>query len=369
MNISKIELKYVSLPLKNPFKNSKATMHKKDTFIILIHDINGRIGFGETVAFETPWYTEETLQTTFYMMENHLIPLLQTYALKHPRELKDIFKQIKRNYMAKAGIEQAIWDLYAKQLNKSLSSLFKGTRSKIEAGVSIGIETSIESLFKKIDDAKDKNYKRIKIKIDKGWDIEILQEIRNIYPKLPLMVDANSAYEISDINHLKKLDSFHLMMIEQPFGQEDFLEHAHLQRELETPICLDESIHSVSDVKIALELGSCKVINVKIGRVGGWTNAVEIHNLCERERIECWVGGMFESGIGRAHNIALSSLPQFSLPDDIQSSSHYWYEDLIEPEIIVDNGLIEVPNKAGIGFQVDLTILEKYTNHTNIYYL
>lgn len=367
MNLAKIELKQVSLPLRTPLRNSKTTIDTKKAFIILVHDKNGQIGFGETVAFETPWYTEETLQTTFYMMEKHLIPLLQSHSMSHPGELQNIFNQVQRNYMAKAGIEQAIWDLYAKQLNKPLGVLFGGTRSTIEAGVSLGIEDSADELLLKISNAVKAQYKRVKIKIQKNWDIDILQEIRRHYPELPLMVDANSAYTFSDINHLKKLDRFNLMMIEQPFGQEDFIEHAQLQRTLDTSICLDESINSIHDVKIALKLGSCKIINVKIGRVGGWMSAVEIHNLCQEQNIDCWVGGMFESGIGRAHNIALSSLPNFTLPDDIQSSSHYWQEDLINPEIIVKDGLIKVPQNPGIGFAVDLNVLEKYTTETYEY--
>ena len=236
--------------------------------------------------------------------------------------------------MAKSALEGAIWDLYAKEQNITLAQALGGKLTDIEVGISIGIQENISDLLSLISQYVQDGYKRIKLKIKPGWDVEIIRQVRQQFPDIPLMADANSAYTLQDINSLKELDNFNLMMIEQPLAHDDIIDHAQLQKHLNTPICLDESIHSEEDARKAIQLGSCRIINIKIGRVGGLTEARKIHNLCLSYNIPVWCGGMLESGIGRAHNIALTALPNFSLPGDTAASSRYWDQDIILPEEI-----------------------------------
>lgn len=369
MQIEQIVIRKIQLPLKQSFKNSKTIINTKTFHIIEVIDDAGQIGYGETVAFDSPWYTEETIDTVFTILDKHLIPLVKQHSISHPNDIDSLFSTIKRNHMAKAGLEEAIWDLYAKQQNKSLSTLFGGNQTKIVAGASLGIENSIQALLDKINQAIKSGFKRIKVKIKPGWDLNVLQTIREYYPHLPLMVDANGAYSLRDMHIFKQMDSLDLLMIEQPFEEADFLNHALLQKEIKTPICLDESIQSIHDAQLAVSLNSCQIINVKIGRVGGWKAAKEIHDLCQKADIPVWCGGMFESGIGRAHSIALASLANFSLPCDMQSSRHYWKKDLIQPEIEVIDGEISVPDQPGIGFKINRLVLEEHTIEKNVYNL
>ena len=369
MQIEQIVIRKIQLPLKQTFKNSQTSIQTKTFHIIEVVDSSGQIGYGETVAFDTPWYTEETIDTVFTMLDKHIVPLLQKHPITHPNEMKALFATIKRNHMAKAGIEEAIWDLYAIQEHISLKALFGGKQTKILAGASLGIEDSEQALLEKINQAVKNGYKRIKVKIKPDWDLEILKTIRTHNPHLPLMVDANGAYSLKDMHLFKQMDALNLLMIEQPFKETDFLNHALLQKEINTPICLDESIQSVHDAQLAIALNSCQIMNIKIGRVGGWQPAKEIHDLCEKADIPVWCGGMFESGIGRAHSIALASLANFSLPCDMQSSEHYWEQDLISPQIIVDNGEITVPDQPGIGFTVNRTLLKQHTIEKSVYHI
>ncbi|MFD1169833.1 o-succinylbenzoate synthase [Oceanobacillus caeni] len=359
--LKKIVLRKLNMRLKNPFITSFGTTQDKEFFVIEVYDGEGNCGYGESVAFSEPWYTEETVKTTQHMLEDFLIPILKRSRLTHPNDVSKVFQPIRRNNMAKAAIEGAIWDLYAKRENVSLSIALGGDKKKIEVGISIGIQPTIKDLIEKIEDALQIGYKRIKLKIKPGADIEVLREVRSHFPDTAIMADANSAYSLEDINHLKKLDELNLMMIEQPLAHDDIVEHAKLQKEMDTPICLDESIHSLEDVRKAFELGSCKIINIKIGRVGGLTEAKRIHDFCQEHQMEVWCGGMLEAGIGRAHNIALTTLPQFVLPGDTAGSQNYWEKDIITPEVVVEQGMIEVPIKPGIGFEINKKIMDEFT--------
>jgi len=359
--IKEIKIRKMKLSLKNPFTTSFGTLNDKEFLIIEVKDELGNVGWGESVAFSTPWYTEETVKTNLHMIKDFLIPLVLDKKVNHPEEVNEIFRFIKRNNMAKSAVESAIWDAYAKRRNKSLAEVLGGTKEKIKVGISIGIKKDVVDLIESIRQAVNKGSKRVKVKIKPGYDIEVLREIRKYFPDILLMADANSAYSLDDIQLLKQLDEFNLMMIEQPLASDDIIDHATLQNELNTPICLDESIHSLEDTRKAIQLGSCQIINIKIGRVGGLTEAKKIHDYCLEKNIPVWCGGMLEAGIGRAHNIALTSLPNFILPGDTEGSAHYWEEDIITPEVVVENGEITIPEKEGIGFAPNLQIIDKYT--------
>ncbi|RLL44926.1 o-succinylbenzoate synthase [Oceanobacillus piezotolerans] len=359
--LHKLVLRKLKMKLKNPFSTSYGTVQDKEFFLLELIDRDGNRGYGESVAFTTPWYTEETVATTFHMLEDILIPTLQSNMVTHPDEVSELFLPVKRNNMAKAAIEGAVWDLYAKRLDIPLAEALGGERKEIEVGIAIGIQPTMNQLLEKIQGALDNGYKRIKLKIKPGLDVDLLSQVRSHFPAISIMADANSAYTLGDIDRLKKLDDLNLLMIEQPLGHDDIIDHAKLQAAIQTPICLDESIHSVEDVRKAWELGSCKVINIKIGRVGGLTEAKRIHDFCYEHDIAVWCGGMLEAGVGRAHNIALTSLPQFVLPGDTAGSSHYWEQDIIKPEVIVHDGIIKVPKKPGIGYDMNFEVIEKYT--------
>lgn len=349
------------MTLNHPFTTSFGTLQQKDLFILEVIDNKGHRGYGETVAFLTPWYTEETVQTNEHIISDFLIDLLRDNPLNHPDDVHGIFSLIRGNRMAKAALEGAIWDLYAKQQRITLAKALGGVTSNIDVGISIGIQTTTTELIETIHRQLEQGYKRVKLKIKPGLDIELLREVRKAFPDTPIMADANSAYTLHDLDLLKQLDDFNLMMIEQPLAHDDIIDHAKLQAKLNTPICLDESIHSYDDARKAIELGSCKVINIKIGRVGGLTEAKKIHDLCHKHDIAVWCGGMLEAGIGRAHNIALTTLPQFILPGDTAGSSHYWQQDIITPEVIVDGGVIHVPDKPGIGYDINWDVMKQYT--------
>ena len=362
--IKKINLRKLKMQLRNPFSTSFGSMNDREFFITEVADGEGNYGYGESVAFKEPWYTEETVQTNEHIMTDFLINILKDNNLTHPKDVNKLFGSIRRNNMAKSALEGAIWDLYAKRKNISLAQALGGTQKTIDVGISIGIKTSIDELLNVIEQALTDGYKRIKIKVKPGWDVNVLKEVRQHYPDIPLMVDANSAYTLKDLEHLRKFDEYRLMMIEQPLAHDDIVDHAKLQKVIETPICLDESIHSFDDARKAIALGSCKIINIKIGRVGGLSESKRIHDYCQANNIAVWCGGMLESGVGRAHNIALTSLPQFTLPGDTAGSANYWHEDIVKPEVIVQNGTIQVPDKPGIGYELNEEVLEKYTIDT-----
>ncbi|MGE7913444.1 o-succinylbenzoate synthase [Lysinibacillus xylanilyticus] len=367
MKLEQIIVRHIKMPMKAPFSTSFGTIDEKEFLLIEAKDQSGTVGWGEAVAFVAPWYTEETLKTTWHMLEDFLIPILLHKEIGHPDEVSTLFSSIRRNCMAKASIEGAIWDIYAQQTKQSLAQALGGDKERIEVGVSVGIQSSTEALIDLLKGHVNKGYKRVKVKIKPGHDVEVIRAIRAEMPDLPLMVDANSAYTLDDMNVLKQLDAFNLLMIEQPLAVDDIVDHAKLQRKLKTPICLDESITSYEDARKAIELGSCGVINIKIGRVGGLTEARRIHDLCKENNIPVWCGGMLEAGIGRAHNIALTSLSNFVLPGDTAGSSHYWYEDIITPEVIVEDGYIHVPQTAGIGYTPNMKVIDKLTISKKVY--
>lgn len=361
MEINKIVLRKMSLELKSPFQTSFGVQKKRDFMIVELHS-NNHIGYGECVAPNHPFYSEETVGTVEHILEEFLIPALLNHKdIKHPDELSEIFKPFRRNNMAKSALEGAYWDLYAKENNIPLYKALGGTKSEIEVGISIGIQESLDELIEVVNGFVSQGYKRIKLKIKPGTDLAILQGIRKQFPNIKMMADANSAYTLEDIDLFKQMEDLDLMMIEQPLAHDDIIDHSKLQAEINTPICLDESIHSLEDAKKAIKLGSCKIINIKIGRVGGLTEAKKIHDYCASKGIPVWCGGMLESGIGRAHNIAISSLPNFSLPGDTAASSRYWHEDIITPEVTVENGTIPLPSSAGIGYEPNNELMEKYT--------
>lgn len=360
MEIQKVVLRKLNMRLKHPFSTSYGSMQDKEFFLIEVMDEEGRAGYGESVAFTTPWYTEETVQTSAHVMTDFLIPLLLKAPLTHPDDVAERFKIIRRNNMAKAALEGAVWDLFAKREGLSLSQALGGEKRSIEVGVSIGIQKSMDQLLEVIQKNVDQGYKRVKLKIKPGHDVEVIKEVRRHFPVLPLMVDGNSAYTLADTDHLKKLDEYDLMMIEQPMAHDDIFDHAKLQAVLKTPICLDESIHSFDDVRHAVAFGSCKVINVKIGRVGGLSEAKRIHDFCFSKGVPIWCGGMLEAGVGRAHNIAITTLPGFTLPGDTAASSNYWEKDIIEPEVTVDRGLIHVPDSPGMGYSLNHEAIAHY---------
>lgn len=363
MNIEKIKITQLNMPMKSRFETSFGSIKTKD-FLLISVDGNGQTGYGESVAMPYPIYNEETTETVRYMLHQHLIPQLKGKQISHPSELTEIFSGIRRNYMAKAAIEGAVWDLYAKQQKLSLADALGGSKSEIDVGVSVGIEPSIDELLKKINGFLQGGYKKIKIKIKPGWDIEPIKAIRNEFGHdVPLMADANSAYRLQDLHLLSELDQYGLMMIEQPLAHDDIIDHAELQKQIHTPICLDESILSVEDARKAITLGSCKIINIKIGRVGGLTPAKQIHDLCEEHDIPVWCGGMLESGVGRAHNIALTSLGNFTIPGDTSPSNRYWAKDIVNPEVTFCRpGVIAVPTEPGIGVHhVDGDRVNQYT--------
>jgi o-succinylbenzoate synthase len=348
MNIKKIRLHVISMPLKTPFATHLQKVEKREGIIIEAEDQRGVAGLGETVAFSTPWYTEETVKTCYHMLKDILIPLLERHPVSHPKELGNLFDTVRGNAMAKASLEMAIWDLYARQQEKPLWYVLGGTRENVLAGAVVGAD-SIEGMISQAHGLVDEGYNRIKIKISKGADSEVFRALREEFPRLSLLADANSAYELDDAQHLKSLDEFHLEMIEQPLGIDDLVEHSILQKELRTPICLDESIVTPHDMKSAILLNSCGVVNIKLGRVGGYNSALEIYRLCQENGITLWCGGMIEFGVSRAHNISLATLEGFSIPGDISSSSKYWDEDIIDTPIVVENGFVKRFDKPGIG--------------------
>jgi o-succinylbenzoate synthase len=358
VDIDSVEMSLIRLPLNEPFETSFGRIDSRLIFLVRI-EAEGLKGWGEVVAAEEPRYSYETVGTAFHVIRDFLGPALMSQPIAHLSELAGRFAQFRGHNMAKAGLELAYMDLLARLTNQPLSALLGGTRERIPVGVSLGIQPMLAQLLERVDRYLALGYRRIKLKIKRGWDIDIVEEVRGRHPDILLSVDANSAYTLDDREHLKRLDDFTLLMIEQPLEHDDLLDHALLQLELTTPICLDESITGVRQAKKALEMGSCRMINIKLGRVGGYSQALAIHDLCYPKSIPIWCGGMLESGIGRAHNIALASLPGFTLPGDISASSRYFARDVIIPEVsVTPDGTVEVPRGVGFGFDVDQDYIE-----------
>jgi O-succinylbenzoate synthase len=349
MTIERIEMSLLRLPYVHFFETSFGRAFDR-TFIIVRAFSGGVCGYGECVAEEAPLYSGETTETAWHVLRDFLIPLVFKKGLAEPEDFAREAGVFRSNRMAKAGLELALWDLKARKAGVPLAKLYGGVREEIEAGVSCGIEDSIPELVARVGAFLEEGYRRIKIKIKPGWDVGACEAVRAAYPGILLQTDANGAYALSDKETLKALDAFQLLMVEQPFPPYDLWDHAKLQREMKTALCLDESILSLDTVRAALEMGSCRIVNIKVGRVGGPAEMRKIHDHCEARDAPVWCGGMLESGIGRAHNLHIASLPNFKLPADLSASRRYYKEDIIEPPIELSGpGKIRVPVGPGIG--------------------
>jgi O-succinylbenzoate synthase len=366
MRLRKITLREIHLPLIAPFETSFGVSELRRVLLVET-DVDGVIGWGEVTAGEDPYYSYETVETAWLIIRDYLWPLLRGKDFASAADVWNMLALVRGHNMAKGGLEAAIWDAEAKQKNMPLAKLLRGTLDEIICGVSVGIQPSIDALLAKVEKELAAGYQRIKIKIKPGKDIEPTRALRERFPRIRLMVDANSAYTLKDAARLKELDAFYLIMIEQPLGWDDIYSHSELQRQLDTPICLDECIHDYEHARAAIEIGACRIINIKLGRVGGHTAARRIHDLCKAKSIPVWCGGMLESGIGRAHNIAMSTLPNFTLPGDVSASRRYWAEDIIEPEVeVTRQGTIRVPTAPGIGYAPRIDRIESLTRRHEV---
>lgn len=362
MQINSIELIEINLPLVHFFETSFGRTYERRIILTRVRDENGNDGWGECTAGETPSYCEEWTESAWAVLTDILAPRIIGSEFETAENVWDSMKRIRGNRMAKAAIETACWDLEAKKLNVPLWKHLGGVNQEIACGVSIGIQDTIEELLEKIQTEVDAGYQRIKIKIAPGWDYDVIKKVREAFGDILLMGDANSAYTLDDIDLLKSLDEFDLMMLEQPLSHNDIVDHAKLQSAIDTPICLDEPIKSPEDARKAIELKSGKIINLKNGRVGGHSESKRIEKICRENEIPLWCGGMLESGIGRAHNIAISTLKGYTMPGDVSASKRYWEEDIIEPAVEVSkNGTITAPDKPGIGFEVNRKKIDELT--------
>jgi O-succinylbenzoate synthase len=360
-------MRIIEMELVSPFETSFGVEEVRPAIIISAKS-EGMTGWGECVAGAGPWYSYETIETAQHVLSKYLIPWLLNSELEGIRDVRNLWAPVRGHLMAKAGLEAALWDLFAQSKQMSVSKLLGGTKESVQSGVSIGIQEDIPSLIESIAGYIDEGYPRIKLKIKPGWDEEILAAVRTDFPKITLMADANAAYSLEDAELFKRLDQYQLLMIEQPFSYEDLFDHSELQKRISTPICLDESIKTSTHVRQAHALGSCEIINIKPGRVGGLSFATEIHDYCRENGIPVWCGGMLETGIGRAHNVALASLPGFVLPNDLSASSRYYVQDLIEPDFALEkDGTLCVPTGNGIGAEVQLDRLDKVTINSEVF--
>jgi len=360
--IQSIELREIRLPLLHFFETSFGRTTERRIILARVTDANGVEGWGECTAGEGPFYSDEWTDSAWSTLVEFLAPMVLRQNIESAAHAFSLMKPVRGHRMAKATIETACWDLEAKSAGVPLWKHLGGTRTEVASGVSIGIQDTPEILLEKIRKEVDAGYQRIKIKIKPGWDLNIVERVRKEFPDIRLMGDANSAYKLSDIALFQQLDQFNLMMLEQPLAHNDIFDHATLQRQITTPVCLDESIRSAEDAAHAICLESCKIINVKLGRVGGHTEAKRIEKITRDNEIPIWCGGMLESGIGRAHNIAMSTLAGFTLPGDVSASARYWEEDVIEPPVKVSpRGTIKVPESPGIGFEINLPRIDALT--------
>jgi o-succinylbenzoate synthase len=351
MRLRQLTLREIYLNLLHPFETSMDRVTAR-RIILVEADVDGVIGWGECTAGENPFYSPEDTATCWHVLKNYIWPMLKEKEFCCAADVWPLLQQIRGHNMAKGSLEVAIWDAEAKQKGIPLSKLVGGTRQEIACGVSIGVKGTLEELVAAVKTELAAGYQRIKIKIKPGKDLLQVQRLRQEFPQIKLSVDANSAYRREDRDLLQQMDVYYLMMIEQPLGWDDLYGHVEIQKALQTPICLDECIHTYEQAEAAIALGACKIINIKLGRVGGFHEAKRIHDLCQKHSIPVWCGGMLESGVGRAHNIAMSTLPNFTLPGDVSASTRYWREDVINPEVTVSpQGTITVPTAAGIGFE------------------
>ncbi len=361
MKIEAITLREIRMPLVHFFETSFGRTYERRILLVTVH-CQGLNAWGECVAGEDPFYSDEWIDGAWLALKDYLAPAVMGRKLEAGRECVPLFARVRGHRMAKAAIENALWDAEARETGQPLWKLLGGTRREIACGVSIGIQDTVEQLLEKIATELAAGYQRIKVKVKPGWDVKVLERIRQKWPDILLSCDANSAYTLDDVAHLKHFDQFKLLMIEQPLFNDDIYLHARVQRELKTRICLDESIRNARDAEMAAELHACGIVNIKVGRVGGFSEALRVHDICQLHQIPVWCGGMLESGVGRAQNIALSTLNNFSLPGDVSASKRYWKEDIIEPEVTVSaKGTIKVSDEPGTGYRVREDLIEKLT--------
>jgi o-succinylbenzoate synthase len=361
MKIEAITLREIQMPLVHFFETSFGRTYSRRILLVTVH-CDGVEGWGESVVGEDPFYSSEWIETAWPTLTHYLIPALLGKRIESARHVPALFAKVRAHPMAKAALENALWEAEAIGNKQPLWKLLGGTRREIPCGVSIGIQDSVEQLLDKIQTELAAGYRRIKVKVKPGWDVNVLERIRSRWADITLSCDANSAYTLDQVEHLRKLDQFNLLMIEQPLWNDDIYYHARLQKELRTSICLDESIVSARSASFALDIAACRIINVKVGRVGGFTEALSVHDICHSHHVPVWCGGMLETGVGRAHNIALSSLPGFSLPGDVSASKRYWKEDIIEPEVEVSaQGTIALSDEPGTGYRIKPDLIEKLT--------
>lgn len=352
MKIERIDLREIHMRLRAPFETSFGTMQNRRILLLQVH-ADGISGWGEGTATEGPFYISETIDTTWMMLRDFIIPRVLGKQIEGPRDVPELLRPIRGNEMAKAALETAVWHLESVARGLPLHQALGGTLQEIPCGVSLGIQTTIDRMLAMVEREVSAGYQRIKLKIKPGKDIAVLREVRRRFPKIRLSVDANSAYTLADANHLKQFDELDLLMMEQPLEWDDMHDHSRLQAQIATPLCLDESIHNSRHARAAVEMGACRVVNIKLGRVGGHAEATRIQAYCAGAGVPVWCGGMIEAGIGRAHNIAMSTQPGFIWPGDVSASQRYWEEDIIEPEVeVTPQGTIHVPQSPGLGYEI-----------------
>jgi len=361
MKVEAITLREIQMPLVDFFETSFGRTYSRRIFLITLH-CEGINAWAECVAGEDPYYSSEWLESAWPTVKHYLAPAILGRNFSSASECVPLMSRVRGHRMAKAALENALWDAEATAKRIPLWKLLGGKQQSIRCGVSIGIQDSAEQLLEKIQTELAAGYQRIKIKVKPGWDLTVLERIRSRWPDIMLSCDANSAYTLDQVEHLRKFDQFNLLMIEQPLWDDDIYNHSRLQERIKTAICLDESIHHARDAAQAVEIGACRIINIKVGRLGGFTEGKKVHDVCASHNIPVWCGGMLESGIGRAHNIAISTLENFRLPGDVSASKRYWKEDIIEPEVEVSSeGIIAVRDVPGTGYKVREDLIEKFT--------
>jgi o-succinylbenzoate synthase len=364
MKIERVTLRELRMRLKAPFETSfGVTQERRILLVEIVAD--GVTGCGEITTLETPSYNSETTDTAWNIFSDYIAPIVVGRNVSNAEEMPHLLESIRGHHMAKAGVENALWDAEAQQKTTPLWKLLGGTRPTITCGVSLGIRENPESLLHKVEEELSCGYQRIKLKIKPGKDLDFIAAVRSRFPNILLSVDANSAYRLEDAEHLREFDDFNLLMIEQPLEWDDIYSHARLQPRICTAICLDECINNDRHAIGAIESGACKIVNIKLGRVGGHTSARNVHNACRERGVPVWCGGMLESGVGRAHNIAMSTLPGFTLPGDVSASQRYWSQDIIEPEVKVSpDGMITAPHSPGLGYELNHELINRLTVRT-----
>lgn len=367
MRLVRIQLRQIRMPLVHPFETSFGRTDERRIVLVEVEDEDGAIGWGEVTCGERPFYNEEWVESAWLILRSFAAPCVLGSEVGSAAEVAGKTSAVRGHRMALGGLEAACWELEARKAGRPLWRHLGGERLEIPAGVSIGIQERLPQLIERIETDLAAGYRRVKIKIKPGWDVGIVAAVRERFPQVPLMADANSAYSLADLERLKALDAFGLMMLEQPLGHDELIDHAELQRSMRTPICLDECIRTAHHAEQAIRIGACRIVNIKLGRVGGFAEARRVHDVCRAAGVPVWCGGMLESGIGRAHNIALATLANFSLPGDVSASNRYWQQDIIAPAVeATREGTIRVRDEPGLGYELDLERIEALTERREV---